>query len=199
MRQVALAGGHAAQPGRHDQHRCRGTLSAAPSRADRCRCPARRSSHPTSSPRSKGEPDLGREAVKYLAVMALVDGALDQAKLARVLDYARALDVEEDYLTEMVEAASGHMAWAHRRHDAQEFRQRPQPPSDGLDPAAWIMPYAGDNAEPDLVARYEALGELPTTPSARHCGNSTRRTATPSRAIRRRSTRGSARRMIRRT
>ena len=49
--------------------------------------------------------------MKYLAIMALVDGALDHDKIARVLEYARALDVEADYLTELVEAASGHMAW----------------------------------------------------------------------------------------
>src|SRR5437867_816663 len=49
----------------------------------------------------KGEAELAREAVKYLAVMALVDGSLDRRKLARVLDYARALDIEADYLTEL--------------------------------------------------------------------------------------------------
>ena len=41
----------------------------------------------------KGEGELAREAVKYLAIMALVDGSLDHRKLARVLEYARALDV----------------------------------------------------------------------------------------------------------
>ena len=50
--------------------------------------------------------------MKYLAIMALVDGTLDHRKLARVLDYSRALDVEADYLTDLVEAASGHLAWA---------------------------------------------------------------------------------------
>jgi hypothetical protein len=42
--------------------------------------------------------------------MTQVDGTLDHAKLARVLEYARALDVEADYLTELVEAASHHSA-----------------------------------------------------------------------------------------
>jgi hypothetical protein len=55
--------------------------------------------------------ELAGEAVKYLAVMSLVDGALDPRKIARVLEYSRALDVEEAYLTEIVEAASGHMDW----------------------------------------------------------------------------------------
>src|SRR5262245_48570722 len=48
------------------------------------------------------ERDLAVEAVKYLAVMTLVDGILDGRKLARVLDYARVLDIEERYLTELV-------------------------------------------------------------------------------------------------
>ena len=58
----------------------------------------------------KDDRALGPEAVKYLAIMALVDGVLDADKIRRVLEYARALDVEADYLTELVEAASGHMA-----------------------------------------------------------------------------------------
>ena len=55
---------------------------------------------------------LAEEAVKYLAIMAMVDGKLDTVKLKRVLDYSRALDIEADYLTDLVEAASGHLAWA---------------------------------------------------------------------------------------
>jgi ubiquinone biosynthesis protein Coq4 len=33
--------------------------------------------------------------------------------------------------------------------------------SEGLDPAKWIRPYEGGNADPALVARYDALGKLP--------------------------------------
>jgi ubiquinone biosynthesis protein Coq4 len=33
--------------------------------------------------------------------------------------------------------------------------------SEGLNPVAWITPYAGDKADPALVARYDALGKLP--------------------------------------
>jgi ubiquinone biosynthesis protein Coq4 len=33
--------------------------------------------------------------------------------------------------------------------------------SEGLDPGKWIRPYEGANADPALVARYEALGKLP--------------------------------------
>ncbi|MFI5032474.1 MAG: hypothetical protein ACHQPH_17410 [Reyranellales bacterium] len=109
----------------------------------------------------KGERTLGQEAVKYLAIMALVDGVLDHDKIRHVLDYARALDVEADYLTELVEAASGHMAWVVADMTRKNFDSVLSHPSTGLDPAAWIMPYAGDKADPALVARYEALARLP--------------------------------------
>jgi hypothetical protein len=109
----------------------------------------------------KGEGELAREAVKYLAIMALVDGSLDHRKLARVLEYARALDVEEAYLTDLVEAASGHMDWVIADMTRKNFDSVISKSSKGLDPVAWITPYAGANADPALVARYEALGKLP--------------------------------------
>src|SRR4029078_5259840 len=59
----------------------------------------------------KTDRELAQEAVKYLAVMTLVDGVLDRSNLAAVLEYSRALDIEAAYLTDLVEAASGHMAW----------------------------------------------------------------------------------------
>jgi hypothetical protein len=109
----------------------------------------------------KGDAELAREAVKYLAVMALVDGALDKKKVAHVLDYARALDVEADYLTELVEAASGHLAWTIADMTRKNFDSVISRSSEGLNPVAWITPYAGANADPTLVARYEVLGNLP--------------------------------------
>ena len=77
-----------------------------------------------------------------------------------MLDYARALDVEAGYLTELVEAASGHMAWAIADMTRKNFDSVISRSSDGIDPVAWITPYGGANAEPELVARYEALGTL---------------------------------------
>jgi hypothetical protein len=105
---------------------------------------------------------LASEAVKYLAVMVMVDGSLDRGKLGRTLAYARALDVEENYLTQMVEAASGHMAWViadmtMRNAESvvgEAWGSRPAP-------EVWILPYDGPNAQPELAARYEALGKLP--------------------------------------
>jgi hypothetical protein len=110
------------------------------------------------------EREIRQEAIKYLAVMALVHGALDSKKLARVLAYARALDVEEEYLTELVEAASGHIKWSLADMTRQNMESITGKPwnRDG-DVMAWLLPYAGANAQPALAARYEALGKLPDT------------------------------------
>jgi len=104
---------------------------------------------------------IAEEAMKYLAIMAMVDGALDHDKLRRVLEYSRALDVEADYLTDLVEAASGHLAWATADMWRKNFDSVLSRSSEGLDPGVWIRPYEGANADPALVARYEALGKLP--------------------------------------
>lgn len=104
---------------------------------------------------------LAEEAVKYLAIMAMVDGTLDHGKLKRVLEYSRALDIEADYLTDLVEAASGHLGWAAADMWRKNFDSVLSRSSEGLDPNAWIRPYAGANADPGLLARYEALGRLP--------------------------------------
>jgi hypothetical protein len=106
--------------------------------------------------------ELRDESVKYLAIMSLVDGVLDHSKLARVLDYARALDVEADYLTDLVEAASNHMNWAIAdmlRKNAESITSTAWAKDRSLE--AWYKPYTGANARPELVARYEALGKLP--------------------------------------
>ena len=104
---------------------------------------------------------LAEEAVKYLAIMAMVDATLDHGKLKHVLEYSRALDIEADYLTDLVEAASGHLAWATADMWRKNFDSVLSRSSEGLDPNTWIRPYAGANADPALVARYEALGKLP--------------------------------------
>ena len=104
---------------------------------------------------------LAEEAVKYLAVMAMVDGTLDRGKLRRVREYSRALDIEADYLTDLVEAASGHLAWAAADMWRKNFDSVLSRSSEGLAPNTWIRPYGGTSADPALLARYEALGGLP--------------------------------------
>jgi hypothetical protein len=159
MRQVALAGGHAIS------YADTASIFAAAHYLLRRHDLTDIDSLPAVDPADlvsalKADRDLAHEAVKYLAIMVLVDGVLDKEKLARVLEYARALDIEAGYLTELVEAASGHMAWAIADMTRKNFDSIISRPSAGIDPVAWITPYAGANADPALVARYEALGKL---------------------------------------
>jgi hypothetical protein len=160
MRQVALANDHALSYAETTSILAAGRyLLRRPDIADVGALPAVAPADLVAAMR--GKPELGREAVKYLAVMAMVDGTLDHRKLSRVLEYARALDVEADYLTDLVEAASGHLAWATADMWRKNFDSVLSRPSAGLDPNVWIRPYTGAGADPDLVARYEALGRLP--------------------------------------
>jgi hypothetical protein len=159
MRQVALAGG------RPLSHADSASLLAAVRYLLR-RDPVDIGSLPAIEPHDlvvalAGERETAEEAVKYLAIMALVDGTLDHDKIRRVLEYARTLDIEADYLTELVEAASGHMAWVVADMTRRNFDSVLGRPSQGLDAATWFTPYGGDKADPGLVARYEALGTLP--------------------------------------
>lgn len=160
MRQVALAGG------RPLSHADTASIAAAARYLLRRHDLTDIGSLPAVEPADlaaslRAERDLALEAMKYLAVMALVDGILDGRKLARVLEFARVLDVEERYLTELVEAASGHMAWVTAdmtRQNMESVTGRPW--GKDQDATAWITPYAGEKAEPALAARYEALGKL---------------------------------------
>jgi hypothetical protein len=108
-----------------------------------------------------GDGDLAHEAVKFLAVMAFVDGRLDKAKIAAVLGYARALGVAEHYLDEIRDAAQDRLQEAladMTRCNMESITGRAWP---GGDVNAWLLPYAGAAAEPALAARFEALGRLP--------------------------------------
>jgi hypothetical protein len=93
--------------------------------------------------------------------MAFVDGVLDEAKVARVLDYARALDIHAAYLTEIAEAAQGHLSWAlmdMTRRNVESITGQTLLSDDVM---AWLLPYRGGAADPALAARFEALASLP--------------------------------------
>ena len=160
MRQVALAGGHTI--GHADTASILAAARYLLRRADLSDLGTLPAAEPGDLVAILKDRELAAEAVKYLAIMVMVDGVLDSDKLTRVLAYARALDVEAAYLTEMVEAASGHLEWVvadmtMRNAESvvsEAWGSRP-------DPAKWILPYKNDKADSALVARYEALGKLP--------------------------------------
>jgi hypothetical protein len=99
--------------------------------------------------------------VRFLAVMALVDGILDKAKVALVLKYAVALKVHESYLEQLSEAAKGRLPWVLADMTRQNIKSLWDQPWDGENVMALFLPYSGDRSDPALAAKHEALGSLP--------------------------------------
>jgi hypothetical protein len=103
-------------------------------------------------------------AIRMLSVMSLADGELDAEKTALVRAYAEALSVDDDYLDILTEAAADEIAQAAAcivRKNAESF---PHLDSSRLtiSAVAPFFPYKEEGAaDPELEARYQALGELP--------------------------------------
>jgi hypothetical protein len=101
-------------------------------------------------------------AGRVLAVMALVDGVLDAAKVDLVRDYAAALGLHEDYVGVLTEAAHGELAAANACMLRKNIRSFPMlDHAEGRDVLEVFLPYRAEGAaDPELAARYAALGEL---------------------------------------
>jgi len=103
---------------------------------------------------------LREDALKFVTIMAFVDGRLDKAKIAKVADYANSLGLHEGYLDDITEAAQGHVqdALAHMvRSNLQSITGKDF--GANADETAWLVPYK-DKPEPALVARFEQLARL---------------------------------------
>lgn len=107
------------------------------------------------------DPEIAAHALRLLAVMALVDGVLDQEKIAAVAAYAHAFGIEEDYITELTEAAAGHLRWALMDMTRKNLESIIGQPWAGGDVMDWLMPYRNGGADPALGARYKALESEP--------------------------------------
>jgi hypothetical protein len=108
-----------------------------------------------------GEGPLGEYALRCLTVMAFVDGVLDNAKIAAVMSYASALNIETDYLIEMAASAQGKLQWALAdmvRANMESITGAPWAEGDVL---GWLLPYRDGHADPALEARFAALEHLP--------------------------------------
>jgi hypothetical protein len=104
-------------------------------------------------------PEDREHLVQSLVVMALVDGSVDRHRIARVLDYAKALGKHADGVHQLAELGRGHLAWV--RADAQRRNLRSIAGHDVAESVdAWILPYR-DRPDPSLAARYRALRALP--------------------------------------
>jgi hypothetical protein len=104
------------------------------------------------------DPALAEHAVRFLAVMALVDGRVDPARIAVVQSYAKALRVHEEYLRQLAEAAAGHLGWVAADMMRRNIASIPGLVWNPADPAGTFLPYSGIGADVDLTRRYQALG-----------------------------------------
>lgn len=113
----------------------------------------------------RSRPDLREEAVRFLSIMAFIDGTLDVAKLDRVTTYAAALGISGAFVEEIRDAAHGQVknALAHMvRDNMASVTGRPWPDGPELDAKvmAWMLPYR-DTPNHVLAARFHALAVLP--------------------------------------
>jgi hypothetical protein len=103
--------------------------------------------------------DVRQHVAQFLIVMALVDGAVDQARIATVIEFAQRLDIADDGVRQLAELGRGNLKWvsadAQRQNMLSITGHEVDEPED-----QWILPY---RARPDaaLVERYRALGKLP--------------------------------------
>lgn len=107
-----------------------------------------------------GDAALREDALKFVTIMAFVDGKLDKAKIVKVADYAATLGLHQGYLDDIVEAANGHVqeALAHMvRSNLESITGKDWGAS--ADEAAWLVPYK-DKPDPKLVNRFEQLVRL---------------------------------------
>lgn len=106
------------------------------------------------------DPALRENALKFVTIMAFVDGRLDKAKIDKVTDYANAFGLHEGYIDDIAEAAQGHVqeALAHMvRSNLESITGKDW--SADADETAWLVPYK-DKPEPELIARFEQLAQL---------------------------------------
>ena len=99
-------------------------------------------SQPTSAALEEAFPtaDYRRYILQLIAVMAFVDGKVDERKLDIVLQYAAGLGVTDDYVRDLAETAKGHSDWVRAdmsRNNVESIRGMDL----GKDFAAQFLPY----------------------------------------------------------
>jgi hypothetical protein len=106
------------------------------------------------------DPDIAKQAVSFAAVMALVDGTINPAKLSAAVKLAGSLKVDDDFVEDLARLALGDMseAKAHMIHANLESITGRGWTAAEMDP--WLKPY---DTEPDpaLATRFHALERLP--------------------------------------
>ena len=105
--------------------------------------------------------ELSINALRFMAVCAFVDGALNKQRIDTVLDFAKALDIREDYIAELTALAHDDLRWVMADMSRRNIESLINHPWTDDDANAWLLPYRGRSADPGLAARYEDLRDCP--------------------------------------
>ena len=106
------------------------------------------------------DPERRLELVRVLAVLALLDGAVEKGKLGIVLDVATSLHVHGEFVDALYQLTLDHARWARFDMIRAGTMTVPGIPWDPEDPYGPYHPSGGEAADPVLAARYERLAEM---------------------------------------
>ncbi|GAB5467958.1 MAG: hypothetical protein Kilf2KO_09880 [Rhodospirillales bacterium] len=158
MAAVAKAGGAALSE--MDRRMLRGAerfiFAAEPSDLDRLA-----ESTPQALAASLSDRGLAQEALRFLAVMSIVDGAIEEARIQAVLAYAEALSLDDPYLKILRMSRAGEESAALAEMTNFNMISITGQPWRSGDINDWLQPYGEGQDDPALAARFEALGDLP--------------------------------------
>jgi hypothetical protein len=101
------------------------------------------------------------DLVRVLAVLALLDGGIEKAKIGIVVDVATALHVQAEFVDALTQLALDHARWAGQDMIRANTMTIPGLPWDPDNPYGPFQPYGGDAEDAVLVARFDRLVELP--------------------------------------
>jgi len=90
--------------------------------------------------------DQRDHAVQFLTVMALVDGAIDEAKIDPVVAFAGALGIRDAYVRDLSELGKRHLDWVSLDVKRRNLRSITGHDVD-LDEDTWLLPYRGANED----------------------------------------------------
>ena len=107
------------------------------------------------------DPSTRLDLVRVLAVIALLDGVVEQRKLELVLDVASSLHVHAEFVDAIHQLALNHVRWVAYDQIRANVATIPGVPWVPDDPYAPFMPYRGGALDATLAQRYEHLGDLP--------------------------------------
>ncbi len=102
------------------------------------------------------------DAIKFMTVVACIDGVPEGAKVDVLRRYAAALDIEAPYLDLLGLASTGHMKDALAEMTRLNMDSITNGQWAGGDSNAWLSPYVGPAADPALAARFHALSGYPS-------------------------------------